>query len=230
MEVQQQGADAGRRLCRTMSTATSVAGGSESGGSEIFCRDASGQWVAVAEEATFELEPLRFNRPEEMRINRTYLVEARIGAGQIATLGSVGETVERQVQVPASRRVRVELISDAFTVEKLHQVEAPTIAPGGAALWSWHVTPTRGGNQILLLQVFGVVEHAGTADTSLIETYREEIPVRITLIDQAELTARGFLSRWELVVGISGAISGAWVFLAGLIGMSRSGRRAQTVT
>lgn len=174
------------------------------------------------------MEDLRFNRPERMRLNKSYVVEAQFGVPAQPVLGNVGQTVTRRVAVPASRLVRVDLVADDFDIVKLHHVDDQLLTPGTTAMWSWRVTPTRETDQSkLILQVFGVMRQAGYTGEVLIKTYQEDIPVEVTTMDRFELGARAFLSRWDIIAGIFGAIGGAWVFFHNIMKLF-TGRRSAT--
>ncbi|MEJ0060873.1 MAG: hypothetical protein WDM79_15385 [Terricaulis sp.] len=177
----------------------------------------------------FQIEELRFNKPERMRINHAYVVEAQIGADAAPILGDVGDTVTRDITIPESRHVRVELIANDFEIEQLHQVEDVLIAPGTTGTWTWRVTPrVSGAERRMLLQVYGLVQQNGRDGQVLIKTYEETIPVDVTPLDQAQIYAEAFLSRWDVIAGIAGAIGGLWMFFSAIVKWFRRPRgRAQ---
>jgi hypothetical protein len=172
----------------------------------------------ISQAENYITEELRFNRPERMRINHSYVVEAQIGEAVVQSLGDIGPTIERDVPILANRLVRLVLISDDFDIEKLHQVDDLLIEPGTSGLWSWRVTPKHEGeNRRMLLQVYGVQRDGAFSNPVLIKTYQEEIPVDVTAWDRAQLLGMGFLAQWEILAGIFGAIGGLWVFISNVL-------------
>lgn len=174
----------------------------------------------------FHIEELRFNRPERMRINRSYVVEAQIGATQPLSIADVGPVVSREVAVPDTRLVQVELVSDDFEIVKLHSVDSQLVAPGGTGVWTWRVTPRREGEaRRLLLQVYGVLRREGYEGQALVRTYEESIPVDVTPIDRVQMIAQAFLAHWKVLAGLVGALGGMWVFINNVLKFIRERRR-----
>ncbi len=181
---------------------------------------------AEVDATQFKLAELRFNKPTEMELNESYVVEATIAAPGAAApqgLGSVGPVVTRQTEI--TRKVRVELLANDFKVEKLHTVDTVLITDKTPGQWSWRVTPTKEGlDRKMLLQVFGVLEQNGAEQGQvLIKTYEETIPVTVTAMGRFTAVAQTVVSSWELIAGIAGVLGGVWVFL-GNIGKALRGR------
>ncbi len=172
--------------------------------------------IAEAKPSDFQMAELKFNKPDQMEIDTPYTVSATI-AGALAeaqaTLGNVGPTVSRAVKI--TRKVRVELIADDFDIKKLSAVDTVLITPETSGQWSWQVTPRRlGGERKMLLQVYGVIESDGVAQgETLIKTYEETIPVKVTPMARVRLVSQGIVERWQPIAGALGVIGGIWVFL-----------------
>ncbi|MBT9446090.1 MAG: hypothetical protein IV086_10365 [Hyphomonadaceae bacterium] len=185
--------------------------------------------VPIADQ--FDLQTMRFNKPARMRINKSYIVEVQIGETQIQSLGSEGPTTTRRVAVPAPEHgaVRVELISDSLEVMRLQGEDTIIVKPGTTALWSWKVTPrSEEPDQRLLLQVFGSLKRDDAVGEVLVRTFRETIPVDVTPIDRAELWGKAFLSRWDIVAGIAGAIGGIWLVISSVLAFLKRRRKNST--
>jgi hypothetical protein len=189
--------------------------------------------VADAKPSDFQTAELKFNKPETMEIDTSYTVSATI-AGAIAetqaTLGNVGPTVSRAVNI--TRKVRVELVASDFDIKKLHTVDTVLITPETSGQWSWDVTPRRlGGDRKMLLQVYGVIERDGVAQgETLIKTYEETIPVKVTPMARVRLVSQGIVERWQPIAGALGVIGGIWVFLQKLLGALTRRRRGKIET
>ena len=189
--------------------------------------------AAEPKAADFQVGKLRFNKPESMRIQQTYTVEATI-AGERATtpqvsLGDVGSTQSRDVQI--TRKVRVELIAAPtdFEIKKIHTVDTVLVTPETAGQWSWEVKPLKAGlERPMLLQVFGVIEKDGVVEGETpIETHRETINVEVTPMDQVRLFSADIVTNWEPVVGALGVLGGAWAFFSSfLAGLRRKKEEA----
>ncbi len=66
----------------------------------------------------------------------------------------------------------------------------------------------------MLLQVYGVIESDGVAQgETLIKTYEETIPVKVTPMARVRLVSQGIVERWQPIAGALGVIGGIWVFL-----------------
>jgi hypothetical protein len=181
---------------------------------------------AEVDPTQFKLAELRFNKPTEMELNKSYVVEATVAAPGAAApqgLGTVGPVVTRQTEI--TRKVRVELLANDFKVEKLHTVDTVLITDKTPGQWSWRVTPTKEGvDRKMLLQVFGVLEQNGAEQGQvLIKTYEETIPVTVTAMGRVTAVAQTVVSSWELIAGIAGVLGGIWVFL-GNIGKALRGK------
>jgi hypothetical protein len=187
-------------------------------------------YIAEAKPSDFQTAELKFNKPEEMEIDVPYTVSAAI-AGALAetqaTLGNVGPTVARPVQI--TRKVRVELVADDFDIKKLHTVDTVLITPETSGQWSWQVTPRRlGGERKILLQVFGVIERDGVSQgETLIKTYEEIIPVKVTPMARVRLVSQGIVDRWQPIAGALGVIGGIWVFLQKVLGVLTRRRKEE---
>jgi hypothetical protein len=173
-------------------------------------------YIAEAKPSDFQMAELKFNKPEQMEIDTPYTVSATI-AGALAetqaTLGNVGPTVTRQVKI--TRKARVELVADDFDIKKLHAMDTVLITPETSGEWHWQVTPRRvGGDRKILLQVYGVIERDGVSQgETLIKTYEETIPVKVTPMARVRLVSQGIVDRWQPIAGALGVIGGIWVFL-----------------
>jgi hypothetical protein len=175
----------------------------------------------------FQVAELKFNKPTDMELGKTYVVDAVI-AGEKAkdetiSLGNVGPTVSRQTKI--TRKVRVELVANDFEITKLHSVDTVLITPESSGQWSWRVKPlTPGVDRRMLLQVFGVLERDGVAQGDiLIKTYEEKIPVNVTPLGRVRMVSQDIVTNWEPVAGALGVLGGIWAFLANLF----AGRRKE---
>ncbi|MGE3303261.1 MAG: hypothetical protein AB7M12_09125 [Hyphomonadaceae bacterium] len=175
--------------------------------------------IAAPEATDFQVAELQFNKPAEMSLGQSYVVDAVIatpGAAAPLTLGNVGPTESRETQI--TRNVRVELVASDFDITPLHKVETVLIAPGTAGHWSWRVKPLyEGADRKMILQVFGVLERAGVPQGEiLIKTYEEKILVKVTPMKRVELFSQSVVALWQPIAALFGVIGGIWMFFTKL--------------
>ncbi|MEJ0022194.1 MAG: hypothetical protein WDN76_01210 [Alphaproteobacteria bacterium] len=59
-----------------------------------------------------------------------------------------------------------------------------------------------------------MIESDGVAQgETLIKTYEETIPVKVTPMARVRLVSQGIVERWQPIAGALGVIGGIWVFL-----------------
>ncbi|MGE3141816.1 MAG: hypothetical protein AB7L65_00705, partial [Hyphomonadaceae bacterium] len=104
-----------------------------------------------------------FNRPSQMGLNESALVEVQInlaGAPAPTELGDNGDIVTREVQI--TREVEARLSSPDFRIEPVSQPGPLAITDQTVGRWSWRITPLRAGeHRRLKLEIYGRVAIGG---------------------------------------------------------------------
>jgi hypothetical protein len=193
------------------------------GGASVATRSLESQ-APAPKSSDFHLAELKFNKPDEMQLDKAYVVDAIIGAPGAeapATLGDVGRTETRQTMI--TRKVRVELVANDFDITPLHKIDTVLVTAQNPGHWSWRVIPRREGvDRKMLLQVFGVLEQNGVAQGEImIKTYEEKILVKVTPMKRVQLVSQALTNAWQPIAGALAAIGGVWVFFTRLVGALR---------
>ncbi|MGD2134209.1 MAG: hypothetical protein PVI23_15570 [Maricaulaceae bacterium] len=124
--------------------------------------------------------PIHYNRPSQMGLERpttVSLVVDATGEGEGAALleGFVGEIISGQAELTPN--VSATLTGPGFDVEAQSPLQQ-RLSDQTENIWTWQVTPTQEGEQVLTLQIYSHPGDAGAAQP--VAAYTDRITVHVS--------------------------------------------------
>jgi hypothetical protein len=145
---------------------------------------------------------IAYNAPRAMQLDETVtiklLLNPTLEPAVLATqINEEGEVLTATIQItPRMKVVLIPQEADAFFVQPLHDNPEQLISTDDTTEWSWDVTAKKGGTHRLTLVIHRLITVEGTDSWRLVESYRTDIDVGITLAQ------RFLLLDWKWIVGI----------------------------
>ena len=145
---------------------------------------------------------IAYNAPRTMQLNETVtvrlLLSPTIEPAVLATqINEEGEVLTGTIQItPRMKVVLIPQEADAFFVLALHDNPEQMISSDETTEWSWDVTAKKGGTHRLTLVIHRLVTVDGANSWRLVESYRNDIEVGVSLAQRFQLLD------WKWIVGI----------------------------
>ena len=145
---------------------------------------------------------IAYNAPSEMQLDETVTIELLLNPSlseeelkeQITEPGDV----QTSTNVAITPQMKAELIPaepEAFIVTPLHDDPVQVIGGTETTTWSWDVTAKKDGAQRLSIVIYRLVKYENKEDWRVVETYRANIHIRVTLLNRIQSL------NWKWIVG-----------------------------
>jgi hypothetical protein len=162
----------------------------------------------------FARASIAYNAPSEMQMDDIVTIELLLNPSkseeELKEEVTEPGTVQSSANVQITPQMKAELIPadpQAFTVTPLHDDPVQVISGLETTRWSWDVTAKKGGAQRLSIVIYRLVKYEDKEDWRVVETYRANIRVQVTLLNRLQSLG------WMWIVGpilILLAISALW--------------------
>jgi hypothetical protein len=145
---------------------------------------------------------IAYNAPSEMRLGEIVTIELLLNPSkseeELKEEVTEPGTVQSGGDVEITPQMKAELIPadpEAFTVTPLHDDPVQVISGTETTTWSWDVTAKKGGAQRLSIVIYRLVKYENKEDWRVVETYRANIQIRVTLLNRIQSL------NWTWIVG-----------------------------
>lgn len=133
-----------------------------------------------------------FNAPESMKLNDTITIELLLNPSvSVSELGNQitegGEVNTGTLEI--TPRMKAELIAqdtEAFIITQIPEDPIQLISATDTTEWKWLLTAKKGGNQILTLVIYRLIQYQGQDYWREVETYKATINVNVTFAQQIQ--------------------------------------------
>ena len=143
---------------------------------------------------------IAYNAPSEMQLDETVTIELllnpRLSEAELKKQITEPGDVQASADVEITPQMKAELIAadpEALSIAPLHDDPIQVISGTETTKWSWFVTAKKEGTQKLSLVIYRLVKYEGKEDWRVVETYKGDILIRVTLLNRIRAMNWGWI-------------------------------------